>query len=145
MVEKIKNIRELDYELEMIDIEVSGNNLFFANDILTHNSNSDIEITDTSESFGLPATADLMIALISTEQLEKMNQLMVKQLKNRYNDVNKNKRFTVGLDRSKMRLYDIEDPIANVMNESTPINPVVQTPFAAGQKPKNRNFSGFNV
>lgn len=107
-------------------------------------SNTDVEITDTSESFGLPATADLMIALISTEQLEKMNQLLVKQLKNRYNDVNKNKRFTVGLDRSKMRLYDVEDPIANVMNDATPASPVVQTPFSSGQK-KRGNFDNFNV
>ena len=71
--------------------------------------NSDVEITDTSESFGLPATADLMLALISTEQLESMNQLMVKQLKNRYNDPTQNKRFCIGIDRSKMRLYDVED------------------------------------
>jgi len=107
-------------------------------------SNSDIEITDTSESFGLPATADLMIALISTEQLEKMNQLLVKQLKNRYNDVNKNKRFTVGIDRGKMRLYDIDDPIANVMNDSKELSPAVSTPFSSGQQ-KKRNFEGFNV
>jgi len=108
-------------------------------------NSSDVEITDTSESFGLPATADLMIALISTEQLEKMNQLLVKQLKNRYNDVNKNKRFTVGLDRSKMRLYDIEDPIANVMNESSSNASVVQTPFSAGQPNRRKDFTGFNV
>ena len=71
--------------------------------------NTDVEITDTSESFGLPATADLMLALISTEQLESMNQLMVKQLKNRYNDPTKNKRFVVGIDRPKMRLYELDD------------------------------------
>ena len=71
--------------------------------------NSDVEITDTSESFGLPATADLMLALISPEQLESMNQLMVKQLKNRYNDPTQNKRFCIGIDRSKMRLHDVED------------------------------------
>jgi hypothetical protein len=70
--------------------------------------NTDVEITDTSESFGLPATADLMLALISTEQLEGMNQLMVKQLKNRYNDPTLHKRFVVGIDRAKMRLYDCE-------------------------------------
>ena len=69
---------------------------------------SDVDLTDTSESFGLPATADLMFALISTEELEAMNQIMVKQLKNRYNDPTMNKRFVVGLDRSKMRLYDVE-------------------------------------
>jgi hypothetical protein len=69
---------------------------------------SDVELTDTSESFGLPATADLMFALISTEDLEPLNQIMVKQLKNRYNDPTMNKRFVVGIDRAKMRLYDCE-------------------------------------
>ena len=69
---------------------------------------SDVDLTDTSESFGLPATADLMFALISTEELEQLGQIMVKQLKNRYNDVNINKRFVVGIDRAKMRLYDCE-------------------------------------
>ena len=69
---------------------------------------SDVELTDTSESFGLPATADLMFALISTEELEEMGQILVKQLKNRYNDPTINKRFVVGIDRAKMRLYDVE-------------------------------------
>ena len=69
---------------------------------------SDVDLTDTSESFGLPATADLMLALISTEELEQMGQIMVKQLKNRYNDPTVNKRFVVGIDRAKMRLYDCE-------------------------------------
>jgi len=69
---------------------------------------SDVDLTDTSESFGLPATADLMFALISTEELEGLNQIMVKQLKNRYNDPTVFKRFVVGIDRSKMRLYDCE-------------------------------------
>ena len=71
-------------------------------------ANSDVGLEDTSESFGLPATADLMFALISTEELESLNQLMVKQLKNRYNDLGTNKRFVVGIDRSKMKLYDCE-------------------------------------
>ena len=69
---------------------------------------SDVELTDTSESFGLPATADLMFALISTEELESLGQILVKQLKNRYNDANLSKRFVVGIDRAKMRLYDCE-------------------------------------
>jgi len=69
---------------------------------------SDVELTDTSESFGLPATADLMFALISTEELEELGQIMVKQLKNRYNDPTINKRFIIGIDRAKMRLYDCE-------------------------------------
>ena len=69
---------------------------------------SDVDLTDTSESFGLPATADLMFALISTEELEGLNQIMVKQLKNRYNDPTIYKRFVIGVDRAKMRLYDCE-------------------------------------
>ena len=69
---------------------------------------SDVDLTDTSESFGLPATADLMFALISTEELEQLGQIMVKQLKNRYNDPTIFKRFIVGIDRAKMRLYDCE-------------------------------------
>ena len=70
--------------------------------------NSDVDLTDTSESFGLPATADLMFALISTEELEGVGQIMVKQLKNRYHDPTLNKRFVVGIDRGKMKLYDCE-------------------------------------
>ena len=69
---------------------------------------SDVDLTDTSESFGLPATADLMFALISTEESEQLGQILVKQLKNRYNDLTVNKRFAVGIDRAKMRLYDCE-------------------------------------
>jgi hypothetical protein len=72
-------------------------------------ASSDVELTDTSESFGLPATADLMFALISNETLEQLNQIQVKQLKNRYNDPTSNKRFVVGIDRAKMRLYDVEE------------------------------------
>ena len=71
-------------------------------------ASSDVDLTDTSESFGLPATADLMFALISTEELEGLGQILVKQLKNRYNDPTMNRRFIVGIDRAKMRLYDVE-------------------------------------
>ena len=79
---------------------------------------SDVDLTDTSESFGLPATADLMFALISTEELEGMNQIMVKQLKNRYNDLSRNKRFCVGIDRAKMRLYDVEESAQDDIQDS---------------------------
>ena len=72
-------------------------------------ANSDPGLEDTSESFGLPATADLMFALVSNEELENLGQIMVKQLKNRYNDPNANKRFVVGIDRSKMRLFDVDE------------------------------------
>ena len=66
-------------------------------------------MSDTSESFGLPATADLMLCLISTEELEQSGRIQIKQIKNRYNDTNKYKRFIVGLDRSKMKMYDVEE------------------------------------
>ena len=79
---------------------------------------SDVDITDTSESFGLPATADLMFALISSEELENLGQIMVKQLKNRYNDPTVNKRFVVGIDRAKMRLYDCEQSAQNDILDS---------------------------
>ena len=71
-------------------------------------SNSDVDLTDTSESFGLPATADFMFALIRTENLDELGQIMVKQLKNRYSDPTKNKRFVIGVDISKFKLYDVE-------------------------------------
>jgi len=79
---------------------------------------SDVDLTDTSESFGLPATADLMFALISTEELEGMNQIMVKQLKNRYNDPTMNKRFCIGIDRAKMKLYDVEESAQEGLQDS---------------------------
>lgn len=83
-------------------------------------TNSDVGLEDTSESFGLPATADLMFALISTEELENMGQMMVKQLKNRYNDPTRDKRFVIGVDRSKMRLYDV-DPNEQTLTDDTPV------------------------
>ena len=86
---------------------------------------SDVGLEDTSESFGLPATADLMFALISNEELEGLNQILVKQLKNRYNDPGINKRFIVGVDRARMRLYDVEDSAQNISDsgqDSAPIN-----------------------
>jgi len=84
-------------------------------------ASSDPNLTDTSESFGLPATADLMFALISTADKEKLNQIMVKQLKNRYNDPTMNKRFVVGIDRAKMRLYDCEQSAQNDIVDDTDI------------------------
>ena len=109
-------------------------------------NNSDVDLTDTSESFGLPATADLMIALISNEQLESMNQILVKQLKNRYNDPSSNKRFIIGVDRSKMRLYDVEDPTQDLIDDSkisgAQINNSNNQSF---NNNKTRDFSGFKV
>jgi len=83
-------------------------------------SNSDIGLEDTSESFGLPATADLMFALISSEELEKEGKIMVKQLKNRYNDPTYKKKFVVGVDRSKMRLYDVDES-SQTLSDDTPV------------------------
>ena len=83
-------------------------------------TNSDVGLEDTSESFGLPATADLMFALISTEELENSGQMMVKQLKNRYNDPTQNKRFVIGVDRAKMRLYDAEEN-QQTLTDDTPV------------------------
>ena len=83
-------------------------------------SSSDVGLEDTSESFGLPATADLMFALVTTEELDKLGQMMVKQLKNRYNDPVQNKRFIIGVDRSRMKLYDVEEN-AQTLTDDTPV------------------------
>ena len=92
--------------------------------------NSDVELTDTSESFGLPATADLMFALVSTDELEEMNQVMVKQLKNRYNDLTTFRKFVLGIDRAKMRLYDAESSAQDLIMETD--DSVVSKPQQTG-------------
>lgn len=86
-------------------------------------ASSDVELTDTSESFGLPATADFMFALTTNETLEQLNQIQIKQLKNRYNDPTANKRFIVGIDRAKMRLYDVENSAQDIIDsgQDTPV------------------------
>ena len=110
-------------------------------------SNTDVGLEDTSESFGLPATADFMFALISTEELEQLNQLMVKQLKNRYGDPNIYKRFVVGVDRSKMKLYDAEQSAqqdivdSGQVQEDKPINTFGNRENKFGKK----KFEGFKV
>ena len=101
---------------------------------------SDVELTDTSESFGLPATADLMFALISTEELEDMNQIMVKQLKNRYNDPTMNKRFVIGIDRARMRLYNVE-----VSAQGNIVDSGRDSDLAESLDKKVRSFDGFKV
>jgi DnaB-like helicase C terminal domain len=102
-------------------------------------SSSDPDLTDTSESFGLPATADLMFALISTEELEQLGQIMVKQLKNRYNDPTMNKRFVVGIDRAKMRLYDVEQSAQKDILDS---GQEEEYNYEEDKKPK-KSFEGF--
>ena len=107
-------------------------------------TSSDPGLEDTSESFGLPATADLMFALISSEELEELGQIMVKQLKNRYSDPTMYKRFTVGIDRAKMRLYDIEqsaqDGLADAGITDKPLNT-----FGNREMKAKKAFEGFKV
>lgn len=110
-------------------------------------TSSDPDLTDTSESFGLPATADFMFALVTNEKLEALNQIMVKQLKNRYSDPAINKRFVVGIDKGKMRLYDVEAAAqVNIADsgqddaEDKPLNT-----FGNRERKFNKNFSGFKV
>ncbi len=106
-------------------------------------SNTDVGLEDTSESFGLPATADLMFALISTEELEELGQILVKQLKNRYNDPTKYKRFVIGIDRSRMKLYDVEETAqADIMAESS----IPDKPIATwGDRETKDTFADFKI
>ena len=104
---------------------------------------SDVELTDTSESFGLPATADLMFALIKTEELEEQGQIMVKQLKNRYNDTGFHRKFVVGIDRAKMRLFDVEQ-----QSQSELIDDKAESGYSGGvvskfQQEKKASFADF--
>ena len=104
-------------------------------------SSSDPGLEDTSESFGLPATADLMLALVSNDELSALGQVLVKQLKNRYSDPNMHKRFVLGIDRSKMRLYDVEDADKDLVNDVVDNGPVFdETPSG-----KKLNTEGFQI
>ena len=106
-------------------------------------SNTDVGLEDTSESFGLPATADLMFALIATEELDELNQVMVKQLKNRYNDPTKFKRFVVGIDRARMKLYDVEESAQDdIMSDMS----IPDKPIATWGNNENKDtFAEFKV
>jgi hypothetical protein len=105
--------------------------------------NSDPDLTDTSESFGLPATADFMFALISTEELEQQGRILVKQLKNRYSDLTSSRKFMVGIDRSKMKLYDVADDSSAInINDEDPGEEFQQ--FADTQSRLSK-FSEWNV
>jgi len=104
-------------------------------------SSSDIEMTDTSESFGLPATADFMIAVIRTEELDELNQLMIKQLKNRYADPSKYKRFVVGVERAKMKLYDAENCAQDLADAGIP--DTQENTWDIAKKSKTKEFDGF--
>jgi hypothetical protein len=104
--------------------------------------NSDVGLEDTSESFGLPATADFMFALVSTEELEKLGQIMVKQLKNRYNDPTANKRFVIGVDRSRMKLYDVEEDAQTLIDDGPAFDKSTSGERVNSEK---RNFNDFKV
>ncbi len=105
-------------------------------------SNTDVGLEDTSESFGLPATADLMFAIISTEELEELGQLLIKQLKNRYNDPTKYRRFVIGVDRSRMKLYDVEESAqSDIMSDMIPDKPINKF----GEREQPDSFTDFKV
>jgi len=108
-------------------------------------SNSDVELTDTSESFGLPATADFMFALISTEDLQKLDQIMIKQLKNRYADPNHHKRFVVGVDRAKMKLFDLDMTAQKSILKSDALTPPDTKPHFVTSKTFSRNFENIKI
>jgi replicative DNA helicase len=109
-------------------------------------TNSDPGLEDTSESFGLPATADFMFALITNEELQQLNQIMVKQLKNRYSDPNDYKRFVVGVDRGKMRLYDTEPDAQNGITDSgQPDDTPPLNNFGKRERKFSKNFGGLKV
>ena len=106
-------------------------------------TSTDVGLEDTSESFGLPATADLMFALISTEELEDLNQIMIKQLKNRYNDPTMNKRFILGIDRAKMRLYDVEQVAQKDVLDSGQDEPVFDN-TGVGKRLGEKSYEKFS-
>ena len=104
-------------------------------------SNTDVGLEDTSESFGLPATADLMFAIISTEQMEELGQLLVKQLKNRYNDPTLNKKFVVGVNRAKMRLFDVAQSAQDeLVDTGQEVDTTPSFDVATGGKFKKRDY-----
>jgi hypothetical protein len=102
-------------------------------------------LTDTSESFGLPATADFMFALITNEELEGLNQIMVKQLKNRYSDPNYFKRFVIGVDRAKMRLYDTEQSAQQDIADSGQVDDKPINTFGNRERNFGSKFGGLKV
>lgn len=107
-------------------------------------ASSDIDMNDVSESFGIPAIADFMVAIINSEELYELNQIMVKQLKNRYRDLNLNKRFVIGVDRAKMRLYDVEDSAQDgIVDAGEKQEESYKSTF--GKKLEKKSFDGFKV
>lgn len=108
-------------------------------------SNSDVELTDTSDSFGLPMSADFMVALIRTEEMDALNQIMIKQLKNRYNDATIAKRFVVGIDRAKMKLYNAEGNAQDIIDSGQEKPAKKTVGFGQGNKPDKNRFKDLKV
>lgn len=121
-------------DLETVDISVSGDNLFYCNDVLTKNS------------FGLPATADFMCAIVNTEELEELNQVMIKQLKNRWHDINSPKRFVLGIDKARMKLYNLDASAQQGLmqdgkKQDDDIPVMDRTDFGKGLKSERKDWS----
>lgn len=119
-LDEIVSIKQIG-EFETIDISVSGNNLFFANDILTHNSghdNTDIGMAEVSESFAINMTVDLLIGIIRTEELDQLNQILIKQIANRYAPIDYYTKFVIGRDAPRMKFYDVESVAQNNISNS---------------------------
>ena len=108
-------------------------------------NNTDVGLEDTSESFGLPATADLMFAIIASEELDNMGQWMIKQLKNRYSDPNYYKRFVVGVDKNKMRLYNVEASAQTNIMDSGQEEKDIGAVFDKSEAGERLNMEGFKV
>ena len=108
-------------------------------------TSSDPGLEDTSESFGLPATADFMFALISNEELEQLNQIMIKQLKNRYSDPSSYKRFVIGIDRAKMKLYDAEQTAQTGLADAGQDDDKPLNTFGNRERKLNNKFNGLKV
>ena len=137
----IKSIAE---ELRGLAVEIAIPILSATQTTRSGFTNTDIGLEDTSESFGLPATADFMFAIISTEQMEELNQIMIKQLKNRYSDPTSNRKFVIGIDRSKMKLYDVEQSAQNeLVDTGQDDEPAFDK--ATGGKYNNLKFEGFEI
>ena len=158
-MQKITSI-EVIGDRETLDISVDGDHLFFANGVLTHNSghnNSDVDMDNVAESFGLNATVDFLAALISNENLEQSDQMMVKQLKNRYRDKGKDTKFIIGVKKKFMKLFDVEQSAqtgivgaAQVATTNTlPVNTTSENPKPIDSgffsKKKSNSFDGFKL
>ena len=143
MKDEIVSIKKLGKQ-KSIDVELDGDRLFFANDILTHNSgfsDSDVEITSTSDSFGVPQTADMFWAIIKNEALDSENKVMIKQLKNRYKDLAYKRRFMLGLEIKKMRFYELDDPTQGVTQTDDTSNDDSPSQFSLQRQKARREIN----